>query len=136
MVALQVVQAAAAAAARSAEAEREMLQATSSQLQDELRARTAAMEGLVAARDEAARGLAEAKQQLEAEQAAAAAAKAAAAALERRLGELTTQVGWASCQSVHIPLFSTSSRHAELVPPWIALSAGSALLQNKEQCGP
>lgn len=99
---LQAVQAAAAAAARSAEAEREMLQATSNQLQDEMRARAAAMVGLVAARDDAAWGLAEAKQQLEAEQAAAAAAKAAAAALERRLGELTMQVGLrALLQCVH-----------------------------------
>jgi ribosomal protein L9 len=51
------------------------------------------MEQLVAARDEAAQALAEAKQQLESEQAAAAAAKAAAAALEQRLGDLTAQVG-------------------------------------------
>jgi chromosome segregation ATPase len=85
--------AAAAAAAQSADTELHALQANNSQLQHELRSRTAAMEGLVAARDEAARGLAEAKRQLESEQAAAAAAKAAASALERRLGDITAKVG-------------------------------------------
>lgn len=87
--------AAAAAAERShstADANRQVLQAANSNLKDELHTRAAAIEALVAARDEALTSLAQAKQQMDVEQAAAAAAKAAAAALERQLGDLSAQV--------------------------------------------
>jgi acyl-homoserine lactone acylase PvdQ len=96
LVTAQAVQAAAAAAAAAAhttaDADRQVLQAVNSNLKDELHSRAAAIEALVAARDEAVTSLAQAKQQVDAEQAAAAAAKAAAAALERQLGDLSAQV--------------------------------------------
>lgn len=114
-----VAAAAAAAAAESSDVERRVLLATNSQLQEEVRSRTAAMEGLVAARDEAARGLAEAKQQLEAEQAASVAAKAAAAALERRLTDLSAQVGGLCvrgvCRGCSTCLISTCPSSAYIV---------------------
>jgi DNA repair exonuclease SbcCD ATPase subunit len=90
---VQAVQAAAAAAAQSHAVEQQRaLQSSNSALREELATRSAALEGLVADRDEAAQRLAEAQAQLEAERHAAAAAKAAAAALERRLGDLSAQV--------------------------------------------
>lgn len=72
--------------------QQQALQSSNGALREELATRSAALEGLVADRDEAAQRLAEAQPQLEAERTAAAAAKAAAAALERRLGDLSAQV--------------------------------------------
>lgn len=84
--------AAAAAAHSTADANRQVLQAANSNLKDELHSRAAAIEALVAARDEALTSLAKAKREMDVEQAAAVAAKAAAAALERQLGDLSAQV--------------------------------------------
>ena len=90
---VQAVQAAAAAAAQSRAVEQlRALQSSNSALREELATRSAALEDLVADRDEAAQRLADAQAQLETERGTAAAAKAAAAALERRLGDLSAQV--------------------------------------------